>query len=119
MSHCFWPKSWGQELVRYSPFFGVRVAKEDSSRFVFDRVQRVCLVNLLGKEIGLSKYNTSSRWVVGEICHTAKTLGLDDRAIVLKEALVVSQVVGEDVEVIADERKSFGAWCVPYRTTVN
>jgi len=102
-----------------SPFFSIGISKENSSSFVLDRVQRVGLVDFLGEEVGLGKHDTGGGRIVGQICHTSKTLGFDDRAIVLEEALVVAQVVREYVEVVANERKSFWAWCFPHRTTVN
>jgi hypothetical protein len=38
---------------------------------------------------------------------------------VLEEALVVSQVIRENIEVVADEWKSFGAWCISDGTAIN
>jgi hypothetical protein len=92
-----------------SPFLSIGVTKEDTSGLVLDRIQGVSLVDLLGEEVRLGEHDTSCRRVVGQICCTAKTLSLDDGAVVLEEALVVSQVIRENVEVVANEWKSFGA----------
>lgn len=102
-----------------SPFLSIGITKENSSGLVLDWVQRVSLVDLFGEEVGLGEHNRSCRRVVGQICRASKTLGLDDRAVVLEEALVVSQVIREDVEVVANEWKSFGAWCVSNGTAVD
>ena len=102
-----------------SPFLSIGVTKEDTSGLVLNRIQGVGLVDLLGEEVGLGEYDTSCRRVVGQICCTAKTLSLDDGAVVLEKALMVSQVVRENVEVVANEWKSFRAWCISDRTTVD
>jgi hypothetical protein len=79
----------------------------------------VSLVDLLGEEVGLGEHDSSRRRVVGQICRTSQTLGLDDRAVVLEETLVVSQVIREHIEVVADKWKSFGSWCISDGTTVD
>ena len=101
------------------PFLSVCVTKENSSGLVLDWVQRVGLVDFFGEEIGFGENDTSCGRVVGQVCRTAKTLSLDDRPVVLEEALVVSQVIRENVEVVANEWKSFRAWCVSDGTTVD
>jgi hypothetical protein len=79
----------------------------------------VSLVNLLSEEIGLGEHDSGCRRVVGQICRTSQTLGLDDRAVVLEETLVISQVIGENIEVVANEWKAFGSGCISDGTTVD
>lgn len=119
MSHCFGSKSWRKEFVGDSPFFSVGVTKENASGLVLDWVERVGLVDLLGEEVGLGEHDTGCRRVVGQICCSSETLSLDHRAVVLEEALVVSQMIREDIEVVANEWKSFGTWSIADGSAIN
>ena len=94
--HGFRPHRRRQVLVRQPPVLRLRVAEEDG-RVVLDAPERVVRVDLLGHVRRLGQAHRRHCRVVREVDRLAHVGGLDDGAVLAEEAIVVAQVVWEDL----------------------
>jgi hypothetical protein len=108
MADCLRAKSRRQKLVRDLPLRSVCVAQENTCFRGLDAEQRMSLVDLLCEKVRLGKCNGGNVRVVGVIDGTTHVCGLEERAVLFEEALMVAQVIWEHFEEVADVRKSLG-----------
>ncbi|GKT95657.1 LOW QUALITY PROTEIN: short-chain dehydrogenase/reductase [Colletotrichum tofieldiae] len=97
-----------EELVNLLPLRRVGVAKEDAGLLVLDGVEGVAGNDVLCEEVALGEEDVGEGRVVGVVDDGAHVVGLEERAVLLEEALVVAQVVWVDLEVVADEGEALG-----------
>ena len=82
------------------PALTVRVAEEDACTVVLDGIQVVVAVDDLGEERCLRESDEGDLRVVGLEDFGAKCARAEDGSVLSEEALVVSEVIGIDLEEI-------------------
>lgn len=88
--------------MRRSPFRSVCVCQEYACFGVFDGAKGMGVVDFLREKICLRKDDCRNFGIVGVIDRAAHVRGLEDRAILLEESLVVSQMIRVDLKEIPD-----------------
>jgi hypothetical protein len=94
--------------VRHLPFLSICITKKDTSRRGLERGERVRGVNLLREEVRLGEDDCRDLWIIGMVCCAAKIGGFEDWSVLVKEALMVAEMVGEDLKVVADVWDALG-----------
>jgi len=101
------------------PGLAICVRKEDTSHWVFDPVQRMVAVDLLGPEAAFREAYVCYFRIICIVCCTSHISRLEDRPKLFEQSLMVAQMVRIHLIVASSDWQAFWSWDVPHHVAIN